>query len=573
MTVPTRHDGGAPSVLLVVHGLPPDEHTGTPLAARGYATELGRRGWDVTVLHPSDGAQGWDRLHRRRWPGEDFWRLAVPPTAARGALWALQAPPFPADPTPPTGGPDAAVCAVLDELHPDVVHVIDNVDLPLSIPELAAARGIPVVRTVSCAEDLCGLIAPVSPRSGPGGYCTAPLTAGHCAGCIASTLDPVWASWQHPPARTPATGSSAAGSPTIDSPTIDSPTAGGLTPSSPTAGSPTTGSPTAGSPTAPNASSAAAEAVRRRHDRLVGLLLRKRARAVRHFGDVYDRIVFASANFRQYFEQTLPLDPDRVCVVPMGVDLPPIEPGGTGSHRDDTAATATGPAHAGSGTSTSDAYAGKGTSSSDGRPAEVAAPPSGADGTPRPAGPPPVRLVLLALADPAKGIRAVVDAFTHPDLADRGDWRLVLAGGGDRSRFGPLLDDPRVTDHGPYGPGDLARLLGGADVGLSTSVFETYHRVTREYLAAGLAVVGSTAFGITDIVVPGTNGLAFDHAEPESLVRAVTALADDRLLLSRLQSGARATAIRSVAEEVDDLEALYRGLVPARRPTAALAPR
>nr|MDA8267314.1 glycosyltransferase family 1 protein [Actinomycetota bacterium] len=103
--------------------------------------------------------------------------------------------------------------------------------------------------------------------------------------------------------------------------------------------------------------------------------------------------------------------------------------------------------------------------------------------------------------------------------------------------------------------------------------FETYHRVTREYLAAGLAVVGSTAFGITDIVVPGANGLSFDHAEPGSLVRAVTALADDRLLLSRLQSGARATAIRSVAEEVDDLQALYRQLVPARRPPAALAPR
>ncbi len=527
MTAPTRHDGGAPSVLLVVHGLPPDEHTGTPLAARGYATELGRRGWDVTVLHPSDGAPGWDRLHRRRRPGEDFWRLAVPPTAARGALWALQAPPFPADPTPSTGGPDAAVCAVLDELRPDVVHVIDNVDLPLSIPELAAARGIPVVRTVSCAEDLCGLIAPVSPRSGPGGYCTGPLTAGHCAGCIASTLDPVWAGWQHPPGRTPATGS-----------------------------------PTTESPTAPGTSSAAAEADRRRHDRLVGLLLRKRARAVRHFDEVYDRIVFASASFRQYFEQTLPLDPDRVRVVPMGVDLPPIDRGNSGSHRENADTPGADPVHPGDGMGASGE-----------RPAEMRMHRSGAGDNLGPAGPPPVRLVLLALADPAKGISAVVNAFTHPDLADRGDWRLVLAGGGDRSRFGPLLDDPRVTDHGPYGPGDLARLLGGADVGLSTSVFETYHRVTREYLAAGLAVVGSTAFGITDIVVPGTNGLSFDHAEPGSLVRAVTALADDRSLLARLQSGARATAIRSVAEEVDDLQALYRELVPARRPPAALAPR
>jgi glycosyltransferase involved in cell wall biosynthesis len=145
---------------------------------------------------------------------------------------------------------------------------------------------------------------------------------------------------------------------------------------------------------------------------------------------------------------------------------------------------------------------------------------------------------------------------------------LILAGGGDRHSFGALLDDDRVVDHGPFAPGDLAELLGGAQVGLSTSVFETFHRVTREYLAGGLAVVGAATFGITDVVVDGVNGVLFDHRRPGSLRQAVLSLLADRPLVDRLRHGARATAVRSVAEEVTDLEGLYRQLL-ARPATPA----
>jgi hypothetical protein len=48
--------------------------------------------------------------------------------------------------------------------------VIDNVNL-LELPRWRGGR-IPV-STVSCAEDLCGLIAPVSPCSGLSGCCPA----------------------------------------------------------------------------------------------------------------------------------------------------------------------------------------------------------------------------------------------------------------------------------------------------------------------------------------------------------------------------------------------------------------
>lgn len=469
------------SILLVVHALPPDEASGTPLVTYGYATALAADGWSVTVLSLGPDAPPWDELRVEHQAGEPFDRVPVQPVTAAGSVWTVDAPSQPWTPTPARAGaprradPADAVGALLGRLRPDVVHVVDNVHLPLSIPEVAHRRGIAVVRTVSCAEDLCALIAPVSPCSGPDGFCPAPITVEHCADCVASVGDAAWI------------GFATTGVPVVDE---------------------------------------------HRHRHLERLLATKRARAVAHFTDVYDRVVFASTAFRAYFERTLPLDPWRTRVVPMGVDLPAAVGGGAGPAGAETTGGPVGTRTAG----------GPGT----GEPGGVAG-----------AAPGPLRLLLAAVGDRAKGLEAVVDAFTHEELAGRDDWRLVLAGGGDRSLFGPLLGDRRVTDHGSYTPGELPGLLAAADVGLSTSVFETFHRVTREYLAAGLAVVGSGAFGITDVVVPGGNGLRFDHGEPRSLRRAVLALLDDRALVQRLQAGARATAIRSVADEVADLQALY----------------
>ncbi len=450
--------------MLLVHALPPDEHTGATLTAHGYARELARRGWDVTVVHGSaDPDPGWAGGHpkRHRRTGEDFFRVPAPRTPWLGAQWARRAAAFPADPARTRS--DAALLALLVELDPTVVHVVDNVDLPLSWPELAAATGVPVIRTVTCAEDLCGLIAPVSPCSGPRGYCAAPLTPAHCAGCVLAAMRATPG-----PCHPALSGSSADGG------------------------------------------TARATADRWLHDELVERLTVKRERARHQYRHVYATVVFASPGFRAYFEETLPLDPDRVAVVPMGIDpvgVPPVPSATTG--RDNG----------------------------------------------------PVRFVMAATLHAAKGIAAVVDAFSSPEVAARhGEWQLHLVGDGDRGVLAPLLSSPSMRHQGAFTPGDLPTLLAGADVGISASVFETFHRVTREYLSAGLAVLGSTAFGITDVVVDGANGLLFDHAEPGSLLRAIVRLLDDRDLVAWLRTGARSTQIRTVGDEVDDLEAVYADL-------------
>lgn len=451
------------SVLLVVHALAPAELSGTPLVAHGYARVLGEAGWDVTVLSAMPGAPPWSTVVVSRAASEPFGRAVVPPDVGTGTSWldAWAVPRAPAGDHPP-GDVSADVARFLERVAPDVVHIVDNVFLPLSLPEHAHDMGIPVVRSVSCAEDLCALVVPVSPCSGSTGFCTPPLTVEHCASCVMHAMTD--ASLE----RFRSTGDAATDA--------------------------------------------------RLRAELEALLITQRARATSHFLDLYDRMIFASGQFRDYFEQTLPLDPSRTLVVPMGVDAPA---GRRASRR-----------HA-----------------LERRRRDRAG---------------PLVFLVAGNTNPFKGTGAIAAAFTHPVLREREDWRLVLAGGGNRQLYGPLLDDARVRDLGPYEPSDLARLISAADVGISASVFETFHRVTREYLAGGVPVVGSMAFGISDVVRDGENGLLFDHADADALPGALVRLLDERALVARLRAGAAATQVRRTEQEVAELVAIYEEVAAAR---------
>jgi glycosyltransferase involved in cell wall biosynthesis len=439
-----------PHVLYVVHGLPPAEHTGTPLVALGYAQALSARGWTVTVVSGTDPTvTSWAAPETVQEADEGFLRVRVPISPLHGVGWAVHAASVRGVETPAAAG----FARILRRRRPDVVHVVDNVNLPLELPEVAKAAGIPVVRTVSCAEDLCGLIAPVSPCSAPSGYCLPPLTAEHCADCVAAahpgllTADPR-------ERRQPGDERGDAGSVTQQE-----------------------------------------DAWRRR--RLLEALRRKRARAVHQYTKVFDRIVFSNPAWRRYFEATLPLDPTRARTVAMGMDLGP--------------------------------WAG---ARSAGRSPDASE---------------PVVLGIAGTLDVVKGAGALLGAFTAPELLARDDYRLRCIGGGDPALLAALAaGNPRVELHDRYRAEELPDLLADLHVGLAPSYFETFHRVTREYLLAGLPVVASRALGVLDVVRHGVNGLLFDHGEPGAFVRAVVAILDDRELLARLRAGAAETGIRSV---------------------------
>jgi glycogen(starch) synthase len=109
--------------------------------------------------------------------------------------------------------------------------------------------------------------------------------------------------------------------------------------------------------------------------------------------------------------------------------------------------------------------------------------------------------------------------------------------------------------------------LATADVGLSTSLFATSDRVTREYLLAGLPVVANPTFGNRDLVVDGRNGIMYDRGQADGLARAVCGVLNDRALLERLTAAAAAARpmIRSVDDEMAEIVSLYGEVVKARR--------
>jgi glycosyltransferase involved in cell wall biosynthesis len=455
-------------IIYLVHSSPPAEYSGAPLVTQGYAHALSSRGWEVTVVAPGPGISSWAAVRTTRRPGEAFTRVEVPLTPYQGPYWSIEAPSHGSSSSPAAEG----FRRILRHHAPDLVHVVDNVNLPLELPEVAKAAGVPVIRSVSCAEDLCGLIGPVSPCSGPAGYCIAPLTPEHCAACTAA----VWPDLVTSDPR----------------PVLES------------------------VPVPPDASDAEArdEAAWWRR-RLVDRLVRKRARAVHQYSEVFDLVIFSTVAFRRYFEQTLPLDPSRTRVIPLGMDLSAWD-GARDARRLRRAQ-----------------------SRDDGDRA-------------------PLVLCAAGLLDPVKGEAALVEAFTSPALRDRSDYRLRFLGAGDERLVAPLLRvNPNVELHGAYRLDELPSLLAEGDVGLTASYFESFHRVTREYLLAGLPVVASRALGVLDVVRDGVNGLLFDHADRGSLVRAVVTLLDDRELLDRLTLGASSTPVRSLESEADELAALY----------------
>ena len=160
-----------------------------------------------------------------------------------------------------------ACAQVLDTVRPDVVHVVDLVHLPSELPELFAARGLPVVRHVWNAEDVCGLIEPV--HSSEGLPCPPPATPAHCASCALGFLGPVR-----------------------------------------------------------DGASAASPEAQQWRDSVQGALEEKRRQQLAHYGGLYDRVLFPSQGFRDWFSGSVPVADGRGAVLTPG--LRPLPPAGTG---------------------------------------------------------------------------------------------------------------------------------------------------------------------------------------------------------------------------------------------------
>jgi glycogen(starch) synthase len=157
-----------------------------------------------------------------------------------------------------------------------------------------------------------------------------------------------------------------------------------------------------------------------------------------------------------------------------------------------------------------------------------------------------VRTPLLLYAgrlEYEKGVQTVLQALPrlrrrHPGV------RLVIAGVGThedelRAMARSLRVGRAVDFLGFMSPEDLAVLAAATDCAVVPSLYEPFGMVALECAAAGTPLVVADTGGLREFVSPGVTGLRFPPGNPAALADAVTGILRDQVLAQRLVRDAR----------------------------------
>ncbi len=186
----------------------------------------------------------------------------------------------------------------------------------------------------------------------------------------------------------------------------------------------------------------------------------------------------------------------------------------------------------------------------------------------------PGRIVAVASADkPLKGVAHLLDALAkvrveHPDV----ELQLVSTvepGGATDRRIDALGLRDCVTTHSGVEAEHIADLMRSAEVMCVPSLYEGFSLPTVEALASGTAVVASRAGAIPEVVGDGEDGdpcaVLVEPGDAEQLAAAISALLDDPDRRAALGAAGRARALEryswtSVARATADVydEAIRR---------------
>ncbi len=179
-------------------------------------------------------------------------------------------------------------------------------------------------------------------------------------------------------------------------------------------------------------------------------------------------------------------------------------------------------------------------------------------------------IVFAGRIQPLKGPDVAVRAVHR--LADRFPehrWRLVIVGGasGTGRRPGHRLHDlvdllgtrDTIDFRPPVPAAELVALFRAGDVVAVPSYNESFGLVAIEAQAAGTPVVAAAVGGLTVAVHDGVSGLLVDGHDPDRWADALARVALDPVARDRLAAGARQQALRfSWEASVDGLLAAYR---------------
>jgi D-inositol-3-phosphate glycosyltransferase len=195
---------------------------------------------------------------------------------------------------------------------------------------------------------------------------------------------------------------------------------------------------------------------------------------------------------------------------------------------------------------------------------------------------------LQPLKGPEVAIRAVAEAIRR-DPVSMADLVLVLvggpSGGADRTldvaRLMELTSAERIIDRVRFLPPipheELPHVYRAADALLVPSRSESFGLVALEAQACGIPVIASSVGGLPHVVSDGKSGLLVPGHDPSRYAERLLAILTDADLAGRLSNGGAVHASRySWDVTTERMLSVYEELVPAGDPTlrmtGALAP-
>ena len=182
--------------------------------------------------------------------------------------------------------------------------------------------------------------------------------------------------------------------------------------------------------------------------------------------------------------------------------------------------------------------------------------------TPRAQAPPPFApgdefVMFVGALGPHKGVDVLLEAHRRLDRP----MPLLLVG--TRARDVPQRLPDRVTAVAEVAAPEVMAAWRSCTVAVVPSRWpEPLGQVALEAMASGRAVVASAVGGLVDVITHGETGLLVAPGDPAALAAAVSLLADDPSLRSRLGTAARRRAeLYRASVVIDRLEGIFEELV------------
>jgi glycosyltransferase involved in cell wall biosynthesis len=173
-----------------------------------------------------------------------------------------------------------------------------------------------------------------------------------------------------------------------------------------------------------------------------------------------------------------------------------------------------------------------------------------------------------------KGVHVLIDAMRilpdarvrvqiYGDLSSNPDYVRLLRSSSN--------SDPRIHWMGTFERTELAGIMAQTDAVVVPSLwYENSPNVIFEAFAHGTPVIATDLGGMAELVQSGVNGLLFPVGDSAALATAIRRIADDRQLLA--QYAQHIPPVRTIAQETDELEHLFLGLIAHHRAEFGMSP-